>query len=92
MANLKKVQEYLLDRIPRLYDLQEKVEHPMPADVKKAMEIIETYNNSVNKRKKDHESKMKKLIESAKEAIYLGTEAEALKAVKLVEAEVEKNR
>lgn len=89
---VKEVQKYLLERLPRMYDLREKVEPTMPANVKKAMEVVETYNAGVLKRKKDHEAKMKKMLEAAREAIYLGTEAEALKAIKAVEAEREKNR
>ena len=80
-------QNYLLERLPKLYDLKNSKDDTEPKEVVHARKVIAIYTEKTSKQRVDREKHLKKVIAAAKEAIYFKPSEEALEVVKRVEAE-----
>jgi len=86
--NLTKQQEYLLQRIPKIYDIRAH-NHTVveSAEVVKARKLIEAHETYLNKKVKALEVRATKAINEAREAVYFKSPQDALKIIKALEAE-----
>jgi hypothetical protein len=79
-------QKYLLNRIPNGYDLRKLKDQTDPPEVRRARKLVARWDDKQRKASCKHECKVKKLITSAREAVYFKPIKSALQAVKAVEA------
>ena len=81
-------QNYLLDRLPKIYDRhKKKANAEEPAAVTRARKVIEDYNAKVAKAAQEEEKRILKIISEAREAIYFKPINKALELVRKAEAE-----
>ena len=85
MPTLNEQQKYLLNRLPRPYDLKQVEIADTPA-VKAARKVIEAHDKCVEKQKCERQQKFKAALESAREAIYFKKPEEALAKVAALES------
>lgn len=78
-------QKYLLQRLPSAYELK-RPEAPTPPNVRKAMCLVEAYQNAQRKISCRWECKATKMLTAAREAIYFQSPQKALEIVHSLEA------
>jgi hypothetical protein len=88
VANLTKQQEYLLNRIPKVYEMRNHKTTTEPARVTLARRVIEKFNEDEHVKEKAEEKRLSALVNAAREAVYFKSAEEALKAIKDLEKEL----
>jgi hypothetical protein len=78
-------QKYLLDRIPRIYDLNGRKPILIPPDVKRARALVERWDKAESKRACAAKKRNEALLRKAREAVYFCDERKALAIVQQCE-------
>jgi len=77
-------QRYLLDRIPRTYDLNG-LHLQEPAEVTQAKQIVDRWEKKAAHQHCIHTKRTEALIRKAREAVYFSTEEKALAIIQQIE-------
>ena len=77
-------QKYLLERIPKTYDLKE-FHAEEPRDVSSARKLVDRYDKAIAVKQCEHSKRTEALIRKAREAVYFESEEKALAIIRQVE-------
>lgn len=78
-------QNYLLQRIPRAYELKDAENRVEPAEVKKARKAVEQWEEKENLLKCQAKKRNEALVQKAREAVYFETPEKALAIIRQCE-------
>jgi len=89
MATLTAQQNYLLERLPKLYNWRKKSK-PEPVAITKARQLVKNYEKTAVEIDAKLEAEAKRLITLAQEAIYFKPSGDALKMLQETEEKLAK--